>query len=254
MWRDVALVLGCDEVASAIAHRLHCDGFGVVVIDRVDPSVPRRGMAFVDAWYYGTAELSGVHAVFCASLRSIPSALRDGAAIAATTWSWSGVARALDPTVSVDTREPSRRTPVDRAAAPGMRTLEIVPGAVTAPDFHVALSPPASPSRSTRTSLHAPHGGRFASQRGIGDRVHAGETIGVIDSTPIVATVTGALRGVTARGARVFAGDLVAEIDTRAERHECFGLDADATRIAAAVSDAVSERSPQRTPAVKLRR
>ena len=84
--------------------------------------------------------------------------------------------------------------------------------------------------------------------------MQAGDTIGVVDSSPIVATVTGALRGVTARGARIFAGDLVAEIDTRAERHECFGLDTDATRIAAAVSDAVSERSPQRVPAVKSRR
>jgi xanthine dehydrogenase accessory factor len=87
MRRAVAVVLGCDEVASAIAHRLHRAGYGVVLIDRVDPSVSRRGMSFADAWYYGIAELSGIHAVFCASLRSIPSALHDGSSIAATTWS-----------------------------------------------------------------------------------------------------------------------------------------------------------------------
>ena len=73
--RPVAIVLGCDEIGSAVAHRLHCDGFAVVLIDGVDPPWPRRGMAFTDAWYAGVAELSGVSAVFCASVRSIPAVL-----------------------------------------------------------------------------------------------------------------------------------------------------------------------------------
>jgi hypothetical protein len=72
------VVLGSDHVASAVAHRLHRDGFAVVLIDRVDPPCPRRGMAFTDAWYYGATTLAGVNAVFCASVRSIPSVLGRG--------------------------------------------------------------------------------------------------------------------------------------------------------------------------------
>jgi len=56
---------------------------------------PRRGMAFTDAWYYGNATLDGATAVFCATVKSIPSLLERPRVIAATTWSLSGTAPAL---------------------------------------------------------------------------------------------------------------------------------------------------------------
>ena len=242
--RPVALVLGCDEIASAIAHRLHRAGFGVVLIDRVDPPVCLRGMAFADSWYYGAAELAGVHAVFSASVRSIPSALRNGASVAATTWSWSGVAAALGPVATVDTRKPSERTALPRATVP-MRMIELNPGAVTAPEFHVAV-PPGGSGRWSRTFINAPHGGRFAPLRSIGERVRSGDRLGVVDAAPVVATASGILLGVTARGARVRAGDPVAAVDPRAEQHECFGLDGEGSRIAAAVMLTLDEQAPGR--------
>ena len=69
--KPVVIVLGCEEVGSAVAHRLHLQGYASVLIDRIDPPWPRRGMALTDAWYEGTAQLAGVTAVFCASVRSI---------------------------------------------------------------------------------------------------------------------------------------------------------------------------------------
>ena len=243
--RPVAIVLGSDEIASAIAHRLHCEGWGVVLIDRVDPPVCLRGMAFADSWYYGVAELAGVHAVFCASVRSIPTALRKGASVAATTWSWSGVAASLDPVVTIDTRKPSERTSLHRATAP-MRMIELGAGVVTAPEFHVPVPPARLALASNRTTANAPHGGRFAPLRSIGDALRAGDRVGMIDTTPVVATTHGILLGVTARGARVRAGDPVAVVDPRVERHDCFGLDGEGTRIAAAVMLALEEQAPGR--------
>lgn len=247
--RLVAIVLGCDEIGSAVAHALHRDGFAVVLIDGVDPPWPRRGMAFTDAWYAGTAELSGVSAVFCASVRSLPAVLDRSLAVAATTWSWSGVAAALSPVAMIETRAPSaRRTPLDRTTAPPLMTIEVVPGAIAGPEFDLAISvPPAQPIR--ERVLYAPCAGRFGTSRSIGEVVRAGETVGSLGGLPIVAPIAGCLRGLSARGARLRAGGELAEIDPRAGPTRCFGLDERSAAIARGVSEALrSERSPARAP------
>jgi hypothetical protein len=69
--RPAVIVLGCDEVGSAVAHAAHCAGYAVILIDGVDPGWARRGMSYVDAWYVGGATLEHVDACFCASARSI---------------------------------------------------------------------------------------------------------------------------------------------------------------------------------------
>src|SRR5689334_15633485 len=99
-----AIVLGSNEVASAVALGLHRAGWAIVLIDDVDPSGPWRGMSFVNAWYLGAAELDGVAACFCASVRSIPSVIERRGLIAATTWSWPAVCEALAPDLLVDAR------------------------------------------------------------------------------------------------------------------------------------------------------
>ena len=92
----------------------------VVLVDEADPAWHRRGMAFTNAWYVGNAELDGEGACFCASLKSIPSVLAP--MIAATTWSWPGVAGALDAAVLVDTRQRRRRGSEACAAASRSRS------------------------------------------------------------------------------------------------------------------------------------
>jgi len=106
--RPVAIVLGCGDVGSAVALALHQAGLAVVLADEADPSWHRRGMAFTNAWYVGTAELENEGACFCASLKSIPSILARRM-IAATTWSWPGVAAGLKPEILVDARGRRRR-------------------------------------------------------------------------------------------------------------------------------------------------
>ena len=255
--RPVAIVLGCDEIGSAVAHALHHDGFAVVLIDGIDPPWPRRGMAFTDAWYQGTAELSGVTAVFCASVRSIPSVLDRSPAVAATAWSWAGVASALSPVAMIETRPPSvRRTPMDRTTAPPLLTIEVVPGAIAGPEFDIAVRVPA-PQPIRERILYATVPGRFGTGRSIGERIRAGETVGSVAGTPIVAPIDGCLRGLPARGARLRVGSEAAEIDPRADPTRCFGLDERASAIARGVSEALdvgrwSYRTPPRKRGVIL--
>ena len=102
--RPAVLVLGCDDVGSAVACMLHGSGAAVVLIDDIDPPWARRGRSYTDAWYVGGATLERVDACFCGSVRSLPAVLARGDMIAATTWSASGVAAALQPLAVVETR------------------------------------------------------------------------------------------------------------------------------------------------------
>jgi xanthine dehydrogenase accessory factor len=57
------VVRGVGDVGSAVAHRLFVEGYAVVIQDGPTPSTTRRGMAFADAVFDGTAILESVHAM-----------------------------------------------------------------------------------------------------------------------------------------------------------------------------------------------
>jgi len=211
----VAIVVGCGEVGSAVAVALRAAGASVVLVDRVDPAWHRRGMALADAWYVGTAALGDERACFCASPKSIPSVLERGL-IAATTWSWAGLAPLLHPWIVLDARG---RLPdgqrVVRAARPG----------------------------------------RFATERRIGDAVREGEIIGGLGGEGIASPADGVLLGLAARGARIDVGDPLAEVDPDGERSRCFGIRAEAWRIAEdfVATIARGSRSPREFEAATVR-
>ena len=236
-----AIVLGSDCAGSAIARRLHLDGMAVTLIDAIDPPWPRRGMGYADAWYLGVAELESVPAVFCSSVRSIPTLLASGTAIAATTWSWAGVAAAIAPVAIVDTRRASQRFAKRLArAVAGPMLIEVLPGAVVGPEFDVpVLAHPAQPGEG-RGQVHAPCDGYFTTGHAIGDEVHRGEPVGAVGAMVIVAPIHGCLRGLPARGARIAAGSEVLDVDPRGVPRHCFGVDVQALAIADAVSKALA--------------
>jgi xanthine dehydrogenase accessory factor len=234
--RPVAVVLGCDVLGSAVAHALHGAGYAVVLADETDPAWPRRGMAFTNAWYIGTAELEGETACFCASVRSIPSVLGQRL-IAATTWSWPGLAEALRPEVIVDARlhaDPGQRSP----QGPMESIIRLVGGSHRGADVHAAvgeieLSAPrlGEDARGNPDYAGAPYwvtrteqAGRCMTTRRIGDRVRAGEVVAQVGLSAIVAPASGALCGLAARGARLRAGQTVVEVDPRGDPVLCFGL------------------------------
>lgn len=160
--RAVVVVVGCDDVGSAIAHAMHVADFAVVLVDDIDPPWIRRGRSYTDAWYVGGATLEGVDACFCGSVRSIPA-----------------------------------------------------------------------------FGVDAVHSGRFRTRREIAERVNAGDVLGDLDRYAIVAPATGVLAGLAARGARVAAGQLIAEIDPCSDPQRSFGIAAEERAIARRVCAAV---------------
>jgi xanthine dehydrogenase accessory factor len=254
--RHAAIVLGCGEVGSAVAVVLHQAGLSVALVDEADPSWHRRGMAFTNAWYVGNAELENEGACFCASLKSMPSILARRM-IAATTWSWPGVAAALEPVLLVDARGRKRRgSDILRGCIP--LTIGIGSGFADGENVDVAIENPAempngrggeaaecahSPDsghdanagRASWVAIEAPRHGRFMTERRIGDFVRVGQIVGGLGNEPIAAPIDGVLIGLSARGARVESGDTLVEVDPDGMPHRCYGIAAGPRRVAASV-------------------
>ncbi len=273
-----ALVLGSDAVGSAVAHGLHSAGWDVVLIDDIDPPWPWRGMSFVNAWYFGGAELAGVAACFCASVKSVPSVMHRQNLIAATSWSWHGVAALLLPEVLVDTRSADGGAIENLLArAPhGLLTVGCGPGYAAGEEvtlaidcsfgpragmvvrsgttsFEVGARPPIGGAAQERLVI-APRSGRMRTQYRIGDRVAAGEPIGDVNGALLMAPMDGVLRGLSARGARLASGRVVADVDPRGDAALCYGLDERAARIAAGVTGALCALGPGGGAQVPLQR
>jgi xanthine dehydrogenase accessory factor len=252
--RDLGIVIGCDDIGSAVAHSLHRAGLWVVLADAADPPWPHRGRTFTNAWYIGTAELEGEIACFCASVRSVPSVLQKGL-IAATTWSWRGLADTLDPALIVDARlRGSQATARLLGHAP--MTIAIGAGFTTGIDADVLLESPdsvdadAACARSVELLRKGAHhvvladaAGRFMTTHRIGDRVKAGEVVGQIGLRPVVAPRSGVLVGLSARGARIAFGQKVVEVDRRDDPALCFGIEEEPRWIAASVLAAMTRAS-----------
>jgi len=242
--RPAAIVIGAGEIGSAVAVVLHRVGCAVVLTDEVDPAWPRRGMAFTNAWYIGNAELDGEAAVFCASLKSIPAVLDRHRAVAATSWSWAGIARSFQPAIIVDAslRSPGGGMLAADCHAGAVLTIGLKTNGSPEVGFDVAVEcPPDEYSGDAGNAVAAAHNGRFSTSRRIGDRVAAGEVVGGIGSHAVVAPCDGALRGLAARGARVQRGARIVEVDPRGDPVLCFGLDERAAAIAREVLRAATE-------------
>ena len=98
------LVRGSGDVGSAVASILFKAGHRVVLHDAPAPSHSRRGMAFVDALFQGTATLEGLLAKRARSLNTLPFMLKCRRAVPVSDAPLQDVVAEVHPQVLVDAR------------------------------------------------------------------------------------------------------------------------------------------------------
>ncbi len=262
---NFAMVLGTNEIASAIAVRLCWKRFRVVMSHDPFPPVIRRGMAFHDALYDDRAEVDGIVAQRAETTMEIVDALADPGNVAVTHRQLTDIITLKSPAVIVDARmQKSRITPDLRGLA--RLTVGVGPNFAVDRNCDIAIEThPASAGAllengETRRSdgvarilggvgkerfVYAMCDGVWRTPLDVGALVFRDFTLGYQDRIAVRAPMDGYLRGIARDGVHAPTGVKLVEIDPRGRSARWTGSDERGRRIAEGVVAAI-EKTPMR--------
>jgi xanthine dehydrogenase accessory factor len=224
------LVLGIDELASAVARKLHLVGYAVAIHQPTPPQTIRRRMAFADAWTDGSCAFEGVEAHRADKSKDFLAALRSGAFIpvlrhpfedVTTRWPWDVIVDAR--TGKADAPEKLRHRAdftvgLGRLYCAGEDCDVVIDIGARDPGAVIRLG---SISREEREedkrfadgrTMTASRHGVFHAVRRLCEPISKGEVIGCVGPTEVAAPASGRLRGLARDGAAVARGAEIAEV------------------------------------------
>jgi len=256
----LAVVLGTNEIASAVAVSLRGAGYSVVLSHDPYPPVIRRKMAFHDVLFDEPVTLGGLSAVRADTGIELRQSLAQEPNIVVTRLVLLDliVIRPLDKLIDARMQKNQVKPDLRRLAH---FAIGLGPGFCT--DFNCDVAVETRPDKQGRiireglteapdgTSLRlGGHGGeRFvrAEQPGrwhtaveIGTRVFKDFVVGYLGNTPLRAPFDGFLRGLVRDGTEVPAGVKLFEIDARGRRATWTGIDRRSQEIAEGVMRAIA--------------
>jgi xanthine dehydrogenase accessory factor len=258
-----AVVLGANEIASAIAVRLCWEGFRVVMSHDPFPPVIRRGMAFYDALFDDRAEVDGIVGERAETVLEIVGAFRARGRVVVTPLPLTELIVMRAPTAVVDARMQKRQVTPDlrgvaRLAIGVGPNFSVRHNCDVAIETHPARTGAIIETGATRASdgvarpLGAAGKERFVYSAGegvwrtpldVGQRVFSGYPIGNLDGVQLRAPMDGYLRGIARDGIVAPAGVKLAEVDPRGRAAAWTGTDERGRAIASAVFAAIKKFS-----------
>lgn len=262
----VVLVRGAGDLATGVILKLHRCGFAVLAAECARPSAIRRKAAFCEAVYDEAAEVEGV---ICRRVREYGEIERCHARgeVPLLVDEALDCLAAVRPAAVVDAILAKRNLGTHRAMAP--ITIGLGPGFAAGDEVDAVVEtmrghdlgrvlyagaalpntgvPGLVGGESRLRVIHAPADGAIRHCAAIGDLVTAGQTIALLGETPVVAGLTGVLRGLIRVGYPVRKGLKIADIDPRTEeRKNCFTVSDKARCIAGGVVEALLQLARER--------
>jgi xanthine dehydrogenase accessory factor len=261
----VVLIRGAGEMASGVAHRLHQSRFRVCLLEIAQPLAVRRAVSFCEAVYDGEKEVEGVRAKRVPKPEKIPSVWAEGEIPLLVDPDSKQTLRFLKPHVLVDAilAKKNLSTRLQDAAL----VIGLGPGFVAGRDVHVVietnrghnlgrviLQGSAEPDTgipgeiggfTVERVLRTMKQGTFQSHRAIGDHVSRGTVVAVVDDFPVMAQVSGTVRGLLRDGTKAAKDMKVGDIDPRGKREHCFTISEKARAIGGGVLEAILNRFNQ---------
>ncbi len=261
--RDVLVgVKGAGDLATGVMHRLARAGFAVMATELPQPTVLRRTVAFAEAVTSGQVAVEGITACRADSVSDIQKALANGY-VPIVVDPDGMTLRQMQPGVLVEATLSKYNSGITIDDAPIV--IALGPGYEAGRDAHavietnrghnlgrVYLQGSAEPNTgvpgtisgyAAERLLRAPRAGKMYGARQIGEQVQAGEVVAIVRSddgdTPIVAAISGILRGLVRDELLVNTGMKVGDIDPRAIREHCFTISDKSRAIGGGVLEAV---------------
>lgn len=252
---NIILVRGGGDLASGVIHRLHACGYRVVILECDSPSAIRREVSFCEAVYQGEAQVEGVVCKQIKDPKECESVWAEGKIPLLVDVSGTFV-KELEPAALVDAILAKKNLGTTRDMAP--LTIALGPGFEAGKDVDYVVEtmrghdlgrilsegcafpntgiPGMVGGYSKERVIHSPAAGTIRNVAKISDLVEQGEILAYVDETPVLASISGVLRGIIRNGYPVFQGMKIADIDPRKEQAEnCFKISDKARCISGSV-------------------
>lgn len=266
-----AIILGTNEIASAIAVLLHRGGYGVVLSHDPMPPVIRRQMAFHDVLYDDAIILDGMTARRVEGLLETRHhlAARDDVLVTPLGLLDLLVLGRID--ILIDARMQKHQITPDFRHLAGV-TIGLGPGFAVGRNCDLAIEtrPAIAGQILQRGATAAADGiparlgvagaerfaysdrmGRWHALVDIGTRVYRGVVLGHLAGMPVAAPLDGVVRGMVRDGTEVPEQVKLLEIDPRGRAAQWSGLDIRALRLAEATCAALDRHRARPMPVLQ---
>jgi len=255
----IILIRGGGELASGVAHRLHRSHFKICMTEISHPLAVRREVAFSEAIYEGEKEVEGVRAKLISKPEEIESFWKKGNIPILVDPDAKKTGKFLKPDVLVDAIIAKKNLGTQISDAP--LVIGLGPGFTAGEDVHIVvetnrghglgrmiLSGTAEPDTGIPAEiggytidrvLRTMRKGIFHPQKSIGDRINEGTVVAVVDDFPVIAKISGIVRGLLREGVEVKKGMKVGDIDSRGKKQSCFTISDKSRAIGGGVLEAI---------------
>ena len=250
----IVLIRGAGEIASGIAHTLHCAHFAVCLIDISNPMAVRRQVSFCEAIYEGSKTIEGVTAKYISSPADIYTLWNEGK-IPILVDPENTIRRRLKPTILVDAIMAKRN--LGTCLSDASFVIGTGPGFYAGRDVHIVIEtnrghdlgrlisegeaeadtkvPGIVGGFSSERVLRAPAAGQFKALKNIGDEVKEKEAVASVSDKLIKTQISGIIRGLLRNDTMVYKGMKVGDVDPRGLKEYCYTISDKVRAIAGGV-------------------
>jgi len=255
----IILIRGAGEMASGVAHRLHQSHFKICMLEISQPLAVRREVSFCEAIYDGEKEVEGVRAKFISKPEQIQSVWKAEKIPLLTDPDLKKTKHFLKPDVLIDAIMAKKNLGTQINDAP--LVIGLGPGFTAGKDVHTVIEtnrghhlgkviqngtaepdtgiPGEIGGYTVERVLRTMKKGTFRPYKEIGDRINKGSVVAVVDDFPVIAEISGVVRGLLREGVEVKKGMKVGDIDPRGKRELCFTISDKARSIGGGVLEAI---------------
>ncbi len=255
----IVLIRGAGEMASGVVHRLHRSHFKICMTEIPQPLAVRREVAFSEAIYEGHKEVEGVRAKLITAPEEIEPAWKSGDIPILVDPDAKKTRNFLKPEILVDAILAKRNLGTQMTDA--SLVIGLGPGFTAGKDVHLVVEtnrghnlgrviskgaaeadtgvPGEIGGYTIERLLRTMKKGIFHPQKAIGERVNKGTVVAVADDFPVMAKISGVVRGLLRDGIEVKKGTKVGDIDPRGKKEFCFTISEKARAIGGGVLEAI---------------
>jgi len=255
----IVLIRGAGEVASGVAHRLHRSHFKICMLEIPHPIAVRREVSFCDAVYNGEKEVEGIRAKFISTQEEISSVWKKEKIPILVDPDGQETLHFLKPDVLIDAIMAKRNLGIQINDAPLI--IGLGPGFTAGKDVHVVIEtnrghnlgkvilngmaesdtgiPGEIGGYAVERVLRTMKKGIFHPHKSIGERVNKGSVVAVVDDFPVIARISGVVRGLLSEGIEAKKGMKVGDIDPRGKKEHCFTISDKSRAIGGGVLEAI---------------